>query len=145
MAAIITIFGWAFFSFWSAIPAGIGLGVAPTVVVLTVTISYGTGAALVVVVGTPLRDRIQRRMSNKETSEPKRFVVIVQNAWNRYGMLGLSILAPMTVGSQMGAVIGLGFGARPWRLVVVMTLGAGVWAMLIALAVQAGIMTVAQI
>ena len=26
MAAIITIFGWAFFSFWSAILAGIGLG-----------------------------------------------------------------------------------------------------------------------
>lgn len=153
LAAIGTVFGWSFFSFWSAIPAGIALGLSPLIVVVTVTVSYGVGAALVVIVGAPLRDRIRKRMakpraegeSGEIEAEPSRMVVMVQNAWTRYGLLGLSLLAPMTVGSQIGAVIGLGFGARPWRLVMAMTLGSLAWAVLIGGAVVAGLVGVSQL
>jgi hypothetical protein len=125
-AALGTIFGWAFFSFWSAIPAGIALNVAPVLVTLTVTLSYGSGVALVLLVGAPLRERIRRRMekNNGETLTPNRIVIAVQRAWDRFGLLGLALLAPMTVGAQVGAVIGLSFGTRPLRLLVAMTLGA---------------------
>ena len=140
LASVATIFGWSFFSFWSAIPAGIALGVTPIVVILTVTISYGSGAALVVLAGTPLRERIKRRMENRsdetsdeEEAKPNRMLTMVLRAWERYGLIGLAILAPMTVGSQAGAVIGLGFGESPRRLVIALTLGAGVWAVLITL------------
>ena len=51
------IFGWAFFSFWSAIPAGMALGLAPVPVALTVTGSYAAGAALVLLAGAPLREQ----------------------------------------------------------------------------------------
>ena len=140
LALVATIFGWSFFSFWSAIPAGIALGVTPIVVILTVTISYGCGAALVVLAGTPLRERIKRRMENRsdktsddEEAKPNRMLTMVLTAWERYGLIGLAILAPMTVGSQAGAVIGLGFGETPRRLVIALTLGAGVWAVIITL------------
>lgn len=150
LAALGTVFGWAFLSFWSAIPAGIALDLSPLLVGLTVTLSYGSGVLLVVIVGTPLRERIRRRMEKRVTEDdtpqtPNRMILMVQNAWTRYGLIGLAIAAPMTVGAQVGAVIGLSFGEKPLRLVIAMTLGAGVWATLITLAVVTGLMTVSEI
>ncbi len=144
-----TVFGLAFFHFWSAIPAGLALGVAPLLVASLVTLSYGSGAALVILVGAPIRRRIRRRIEtrseNPDDAQPSRMVVLVQRAWDRFGLLGLALLAPMTVGSQMAAVIGLGFGARPLRLVIALTLGAALWAALITLAILAGVMSVSQL
>ncbi len=148
LAAASTVFGLAFFHFWSAIPAGIALGITPLLVIIVTTLSYGSGAALVILVGTPLRERINRRMESRSDAvdaKPNRTIILVQNTWERFGLLGLAILAPMTVGSQIGAVIGLGFGAHPVRLVLALTLGAAAWASLITMAVQFGLMTVSQL
>lgn len=154
-ASLITIFGWAFFSFWSAIPAGIALAVSPLWVCLTVIASYASGVLLVVVVGGPIRQRIQARLQARQTIDadidadedaqpaPNRMVALMMQAWHRFGLVGLALLAPMTVGSQVGAVIGLGFGAPPVRLVIAMTLGAAVWAIGLTLAVVLGVMAIA--
>ncbi len=154
IAGLGTVFGWAFFSFWSAIPAGIALNISPILIMLTVTLSYGAGVVLVVLAGTPLRERIRRRMEAKssmkaddETDQPteSRMILLVRGAWARYGLIGLAILAPMTVGAQIGAVIGLSLGVPSLRLTIAMTLGAGVWAIGITLAIVGGVMTVSQI
>ncbi len=145
IAALITVFGWAFFSFWSAIPAGLALSLSPEVVIVTATLSYGCGVGLVVGVGAPLRSRLSRRLANSETDVPKpeasRMQRWIHNAWERFGLFGLALLCPLTVGAQLGAVIGLSLGARPVRLVLWMTLGAGIWAILIVLAIRLGIMS----
>ncbi|NDJ59803.1 MAG: hypothetical protein GYB67_01690 [Chloroflexi bacterium] len=138
LAALVTVFGWSFFSFWSAIPAGIALGLSPVLVAVTVTISYGSGAALVLLIGSPIRARVQRRLARDtsagEAAQPRRMVVVAQQVWARYGLIGLGLLAPMTVGAQTGAVIGLSFGGRPWRLLISLTLGATAWAIVLTLA-----------
>ncbi len=147
LVALITIFGWAFFSFWSAIPAGVALNVEPLAVVLATTLSYGSGAALVVIVGAPLRERIQRRLAKRPASaepedgtpQPSRMMRLIYGAWERFGMIGLALLAPITVGSQIGAVIGLSLGARPIRLIAVMTAGALVWAVVLVVALRLGV------
>jgi hypothetical protein len=148
LAGLASVFGWAFFSFWSAIPAGIALSLSPVWVGLTVTLSYMAGVLLVVIVGAPIRQRIYTRMNisaddplaTMATSE-RRTLRWVAMAWQRYGLVGLALLAPMTVGAQIGAVVGMGFGARPLRLLVAMTLGAGVWALGLTLAVVLGVTT----
>jgi F0F1-type ATP synthase assembly protein I len=142
--ALGTIFGWAFLSFWSAIPAGIALPVSPISVALTVTISYGCGAALVARAGAPLRARIARRLKPTSPDNPpaNRAARAILRAWQRYGLIGLALLAPITVGAQLGAVIGLSLGAKPLRLVVAMTLGAALWSAGITLAVVAGLLAV---
>lgn len=143
IAALATVFGWAFFSFWSAIPTGIALDVSPWLVALTVTVSYGSGAALVAFGGAALRERIRRRTANRrDDQQPNRTVQAVRGAWDRFGLVGLALLAPMTVGAQAGAVIGLGFGAHPLRLVIAMTLGAALWSVALTLAVVTGVMAV---
>lgn len=153
LAPLAAIFGWAFFSFWSAIPAGLALGVAPVPVVLTVTASYASGAALVLLVGAPLRQRIRRQLDastapqSTNTADPsekppaKRMVGLVRRAWARYGLLGLGLLAPMTVGSQVATVLGLSLGVRAWPLLLALTLGALAWAIPLTLAFGLGLLT----
>jgi len=147
IAQLGSIFTWAFFSFWSAIPAGIALQVTPILVTFVVTVSYAASVLVVILVGAPVRERIRQRMSSGDEAEvePRKTVLMLQNAWTRFGLIGLSLLAPMTVGGQIGAVIGLSFGEKPLRLVIGMTLGAAVWAILITLAVVAGVMTVSNL
>ena len=65
---------------------------------------------------------------------------MLRRAWARFGLLGLALLAPVTVGAQVGAVIGLSLGARPLRLWIALTLGGALWAAAITLAVRAGLM-----
>lgn len=146
VASLTTVFSWAFFSFWSAIPAGLALNIAPVLVLVTVTVSYSSGVALVLVVGAPLRQRIRRRMQRdaSEAARPNRAVSMVQSAWTRYGLIGLALLAPMTVGAQVGTVIGLSFGARPLPLLLAMTLGAALWALALTLTIGAGIVTISS-
>lgn len=146
VASLTTVFSWAFFSFWSAIPAGLALNIAPVLVLVTVTVSYSSGVALVLVVGAPLRQRIRRHMQRdaSEAARPNRAVSMVQSAWTRYGLIGLALLAPMTVGAQVGTVIGLSFGARPLPLLLAMTLGAALWALALTLTIGAGIVTISS-
>lgn len=120
------------------------------IVVLTVTLSYGCGVALVAVAGAQLRGLIQRWRGKSEPAPDKpaapvpenRMTRLVLQVWERFGLVGLALLAPMTVGAQAGAVIGLSFGESPVRLIGAMTLGAGVWSILITLAVNLGVMAV---
>ncbi len=146
-AALITVFGWAFFSFWSAIPAGMALSLSPESVIVTATLSYGCGVGLVVGVGAPLRARLSRHKPDTAapSAEPSRMVRWLYQAWQRFGLFGLALLCPLTVGAQLGAAVGLSLGARPLRLVVLMTLGAGMWAVLIVLAIRFGIMSVGSL
>ena len=148
LTALVSIFGWAFFSFWSAIPAGIAMQVAPVLVIITVTLSYASGVTLVVLAGVPLRQRIQRRFLKSDAdlasvdTHNNRGLRWAKAIWQRFGLAGLALLAPMTLGSQLGAVIGLAFGAHPLPLILALTLGAALWAILITAAIVAGVLAV---
>ena len=43
-------------------------------------------------------------------------------------MIGLALLAPVTTGAQIGAIIGISLNAPPRRLFVLMSLGGLLWA-----------------
>src|SRR3954454_22552571 len=119
-----SVFGLAFFSFWASIPAGVALGVEPLFVGFTAWLSYTAGVVIVVVLGEPLRQRIMARFGGKIASNPNS---PIRRAWDRYGLVGLSLLAPITTGAQIGAIIGLSLGVPPRRLIVGMAIGAAIW------------------
>lgn len=95
MAGLFTVFSWAFVSFWSAIPGGIALDLSPLLVAVTATASYGCGTALVVFAGTPLRERIRRRIEKQAVPDgkqvPDRTRQWIQWAWSRFGLIGLAV------------------------------------------------------
>jgi hypothetical protein len=134
-----SVFGLAFFSFWASIPAGFALGLQPVVVGFTAWLSYVAGVVLVALVGEPFRQRILARFGGKAASNPNS---PIRRAWDRFGLIGLSLLAPITTGSQIGTVIGLSLGVPPRRLIAGMALGAAVWGVLLTGAVALGLTAV---
>lgn len=132
---ILSIFAVAFFTFWPAVPAGLALGLSPIVVIATTTFSYICGAALVLMPGEHLRSWVARRWSGQTQQTG-----FIWHIWSRYGVIGLGLLAPMTVGAQIGAVLGLSSNTKPRRLLIWMALGALGWSVLLTTAVLLGVM-----
>lgn len=141
IAALVSMFGVAFFSLWASIPAGFALGLSPVPVVATAAVSYACGVALVVVAGQPVRDWIMKRLGGRQSSNPNS---AIRRVWDRYGLYGLALLAPVTVGAQVGAIIGLSLNAPPRRLFVLMALGGLLWAVVFALLISLGVAAVGR-
>lgn len=141
LAACGSIFALAFFHFWSAIPAGIALNLSPVLVILIVVASYMTGAAVILFLGGPIRARFMRRF---EARMPEQDTAIYR-IWQRWGVQGFGLLAPITLGSQLAAIFGLALQMDVRRLFISMLIGAIVWSVIIMLAVQLGIAGVEQV
>ncbi len=130
-----SIFTLAFIYFWASMPTGIALEVPPVMVLLTAWVSYTAGVVVVVLLGAPARDALLKRVGGKVASNPDS---LIQRAWTRFGLLGLALLAPVTTGAQIGALIGLSLGAPPRKLIGAMALGAALWGMIITLVTALG-------
>ncbi|MCA9896050.1 MAG: hypothetical protein KC615_23860, partial [Anaerolineae bacterium] len=109
LPAIAGIFALAFFYFWSAIPAGLALGLSPLLVIAVTTISYVAGVAIVLLPGERIRAWVMRRWGRKSDDEQPNGRM--QRIWDRYGVVGLGLLAPMTLGAQLGAILGITLNA----------------------------------
>jgi hypothetical protein len=139
IAKCASIFALAFFSFWPAIPAGLALGLSPLTVIATTTLSYASGVGVIVFFGGSIRAWFVRRFQQQgaESAQGR-----LQRIWQRYGMVGLGLAAPMTVGAQIGAVFGIALNASPRRLFLAMTLGALAWSIGLTLACVLGLIGV---
>lgn len=131
LTKIASVFALAFFSFWPAIPAGLALGLQPGLVIATTTLSYSAGVLLVLLPGARMRAWLTRRYARQTPPENG----LVRRVWQRYGLAGLGMVGPMTVGAQIGAALALSLNASPLRLMLWMSAGALVWS--IALTVLA--------
>ncbi|MBL8119954.1 MAG: hypothetical protein J0L63_17900 [Anaerolineae bacterium] len=139
LAGVMSTFGLGFFYFIASIPAGMALGLPGWVAAVTAWLSYTLGVVLVVAVGAPVRAWLARRFKLADEPDPDK---LIWRIWKRYGLAGLALLAPVTVGSQIGALLGVSMGVKPRALLVGMSLGVAVWCAGIALAVTLGVQVV---
>lgn len=139
LSKIASIFALAFFSFWPAIPAGLALGLSPLVVIVTTTLSYVCGVALVALFGGRVRDWVMKRLARNQAANADSRL---HRIWERFGVVGLGLAAPMTVGAQIGAALGLLLNAHPQRLFASMSLGALAWSVALTIAVSLGVLGV---
>jgi hypothetical protein len=138
-AELISVFGIAFFSLWASIPAGIALGQPIVAVVLTAALSYACGVGLIVLVGQPVREWILKRFGGKSAGDPNSRI---RRVWDRYGLIGLALIAPLITGAQIGAIIGMSLNAPPRRLFVLMSLGGLLWAIIFGVLISLGMAAV---
>jgi hypothetical protein len=136
---LLSIFALAFFYFWPAIPAGLALGLSPLAVIVTTSLSYACGAAVVTLLGERVRGWVMRRLGRKADVNPDS---LIRRIWQKYGLIGLGLLAPMTVGAQIGAAVGLAMNGQPRRLFVALALGGLIWSIALTIAVSLGILGV---
>ncbi|MBZ0290772.1 MAG: small multi-drug export protein [Anaerolineae bacterium] len=139
---IVSIFALAFFYFWPAIPAGLALGLSPLAVILTTSLSYATGVAVVTLLGERVRASVMKRLGRKAEVKSDGFL---RRVWDKYGMVGLGLLAPMTVGAQIGAAIGLALNGKPRNLFIALALGGLAWSIALTAAVTLGVLSVSAV
>lgn len=136
---VLSIFALAFFYFWPAIPAGLALGLPPVVVIITTSLSYACGAAVVTLLGERVREWVMQRLERKADANPDS---LIRRIWEKYGLIGLGLFAPMTVGAQIGAAVGLALNGQPRRLFLALALGGLAWSIALTTAVSLGILGV---
>lgn len=143
LEAIMAMFSLSFFSFWTSIPAGLAMGLSPVAVFLIAIISYVVGILVVLLPGERLRAWFLRRYHHRQAEKTQ--TSLIWRAWERYGMIGLGLLGPMTVGAQIGTALGLSLNMPPRKLLVWMTLGAIIWSLILTVFFALGLAGVEQV
>ncbi|MBC7815236.1 MAG: small multi-drug export protein [Burkholderiales bacterium] len=141
---LVSVFGLAFINLWSAVLLGLALSLSPVLVVITTSLSYTCGVIVVLLLGQPIRDRIMARFGGKLNDNANR-EGFIWRVWDRFGVIGLGLFAPITVGAQIGAILGLSLNAPPRRLLLWMAIGALLWSIVVIIAASIGILGVQSV
>lgn len=136
LATLASVFGLGFLYFISAVPAGVALGLPAWLAALAAWLGYASGGFLVSYAGAPIRDWLTARL--KVNPHPEKRTLLLR-AWDRFGLWALGLLAPVTVGPQIGSLIALALGARRFPTALALALGALPWAALFAGLVALGV------
>jgi hypothetical protein len=131
------VFGLGFGYFVGAVPAGVAMGIPLPLTGLLTWLGYTVGAAMVVLPGEPFRVwllkrlNLERRLHSNESWLGKKI--------ERYGLPALGLLAPVTIGPQIGGLLGIGLGMGRGRLLVALSAGLLPWLFLFLLAAFLGL------
>ncbi len=136
LTAIWTTVGLGFIYFISAAPAGMALGLSWPLAALSAWAGYSLGGVVVAAGGVPLRRFLARRFGWEPDRSKRPWLWKV---WDRAGLPGLGLLAPVTVGPQAACLLALSLGESATRTCLAISAGCLPWALGLAWAVRAGV------
>ena len=135
-SGVVLAFGLGFLYFLGAIPAGAAASAPLWLAAVSAWAGYSVGALVVLLAGAPLRDWLVRRLKipvKRDTSK------LIWRVWEKWGLAGLGLLAPVTIGPQAGSILALAVGERAGRVFVALSLGVVPWCVLFAALVGFGV------
>ena len=121
---LLTIFALGVAELWAAAPAGAVMGLDPLLVCFVAAAGAVGGGTVVVLLGEKVKVWLERKHKREKLEERRGFLYRV---WLRYGVVGWGLLAPLLVGSPLGAAFGLVLGAPVRRLLVWLSVGSVLW------------------
>jgi len=136
LSGLMTAFGLGLVYFIAAIPAGVAAGAGAWLAGLAAGVGYVMGGAVVLMAGMPLRAWVVRKLKipvERDTSK------LVWRIWERGGLLGLCLLAPVTIGPQATVIIALGVGERAPRIIAAIAVGVAPWCVIFAVLTAFGV------
>ena len=136
IAGISVSFGLGFVYFIGAIPAGVAAGLRVPMAALAAWAGYSAGAGVVVLAGVPVRDWLVRRFRIPVEPDHSKWIWRV---WARWGLLGLGLIAPVTIGPQIGGLLALAVGGKPAAVWLCLSAGVVPWCLLFGSLVAAGV------
>jgi len=136
MAGILTAFGLGFLYFISAIPAGVAAHAPVWLAAFAAWLGYSVGGLVILLAGAPLRGWIARKLKINPTPDPTK---LFWKAWHRFGLWGLGLIAPVTIGPQAMAVIALALGESPRHIQLAISLGVAPWAIAFGILTALGV------
>ena len=119
---------------WAAVPAGMAMGLPAPVVGVATFVGALLSILIVVMAGDRLRTWLVERFGHGGAREGGR----LRRLWDRYGVIGWGLLAPLLLGAPLSAAIGVALGAGRGRLVFWLGLGVVLWTTVLTVAVALG-------
>jgi hypothetical protein len=137
----LAVFGIALVELWAAVPAGVAMGLpAPLVWALTLCGAL-LGVLLVVLAGERVRAWLVARFAHGRAAEGGR----LRRVWERYGVVGWGLLAPLVLGAPLAAAVGVALGASRNRLLAWLSAGVLLWTTVLTVAVALGVQAVLRL
>jgi hypothetical protein len=136
LSGLMTAFGLGVVYFIAAVPAGVAAGASAWLAGLAAGVGYVVGGGVVLLAGAPLRGWLVRKLKIPVERDPTK---LVWRMWERGGLLGLCLVAPVTIGPQATAVIALAVGERTPRIVAAIALGVAPWCAVFAVLTAWGV------
>ena len=127
---LLTIIALGAVELWAAIPAGLALKATPVVVGVAAAGGAMLGVLVVVLLGEHVRHWLAGRHRGERATGSHG---LIRAIWDRYGVIGLGLFAPMLTGAPIGAALGLALGVPTGRLLFWMFTGIAVWSALLTL------------
>ena len=121
---LVTIFALGVAELWAAAPAGALMRLDPVLVCLAAAAGAVSGGTMVILLGERVKAWLGRKRKREKLEERRGLLFRV---WQRYGVIGWGLLAPLLVGSPLGAALGLVLGASPRRLLPWLAAGSVLW------------------
>ncbi len=132
---LLTLFALGVAELWAAAPAGAAMGFDPLPVFAVAAAGAVSGGVVVVLLGERVKAWLERK-KEREKLEKRRG--LLYRVWLRYGVIGWGLLAPLLVGSPLGAALGLALGAPPRRLLPWLCAGSVLWSAVFSLLAALG-------
>ena len=132
---VLAVFGLAVIEIWAAVPAGLALGLPAGLIWVATVAGSLAGVSLVLYGGSPVRDRLVRRLGPAISARTGRLTRV----WHRYGVVGWGLISPLVMAPAMGAALGLLLGAPRGRLLASMGAGIALWSTILMIAGLAGL------
>lgn len=129
MTGALTAFGLGFFYFVGAIPAGVAAHAPLWLAALAAWLGYSAGGLLILVAGAPIRAWITRKLKINPKPDPSK---LFWRIWHRFGLWGLALIAPVSVGPQATAILALSLGESPGRIQLAISLSIIPWVLMSA-------------
>lgn len=133
--ALITTFALGVVYFISAIPVALIAGAPLWAAALMAWLGYTVGGGIVVGLGAPLRKWLFKKMHLSLELNSKK---LLWRIWEKYGLVGMSLIAPVTIGPEVAAILLLALGEKPKKIVGSLALGVLPWVGGFALGIKLG-------
>jgi membrane protein YqaA with SNARE-associated domain len=131
-----TIFVLGVAELWAAAPAGAIMHLHPLLVCAVAALGAAAGGTVVILLGEWVKAWLERKRKREELEERRGRLIRI---WLRYGVVGWGLLAPLLVGSPLGAALGLVLGAPPRRLLPWLAAGSVLWSVIFSLLTILGV------
>lgn len=135
-AQIFTIMSLGAVFFWGGFPAALAFKFHVLAAGLITAAGAETAVLLVLLLGKPIQEYMLRRFPAwmEKTRNGKAGAI-----FQKYGMPGLGLIAPVMPGAPQAALIGLALSARPRQILIWVSAGIVLWAVMVTIGLGLGV------
>lgn len=140
MTSYIAIAGLALLDLWLAVPAALALKLQPGLAVLLIATTSSIGVVFAVYFSGGLRNRFAAKLGKQGA-----FGGRTAKYMDKFGTVGIGLLAPIVLGPILTSVCAIALGAKPRQLAISTVAGVMLWSGVIYVLLALNVMKAAAV